>query len=168
MIKRSADISPCGTWRYELRRIWNPPLPPMLVVMLNPSTADGKHDDPTIRTIWKRAAHSGHGELIVGNLGAGRSYNPHVWKRMPDPIGPLNNEVLEALLREARERYATVVVGWGAHGNFMQRDDWFLDTARKVGVTLYCLGHTLHRFPRHPLYVAESKELEVYRKEAVM
>lgn len=166
IIKRTADISKCGTWRYELRRIWNPRLPPMLVIMLNPSTADGKRDDPTIRKIWKRAAASGCGELIVGNLGAGRSYNPQVWKKMPDPIGPRNNDVLEALLREARTRNATTVVGWGAHGDFMQRDEWFLNAAWRANVMLYCFGYTLNRSPRHPLYVAEAKELEIYRKEA--
>ena len=164
LIERTADISECGTWRYELRRRWNLNLPSMLVIMLNPSTADHRRDDQTIRRVWKRASHSGHGELIVGNLGAGRSFNPYTWMRMEDPIGPRNNDVLESLLYEAHRNQSTVVVGWGAHGAFMQRDDWFLAAAKRAKVTLYCYEHTRKRFPRHPLYIADSKQLELYRK----
>jgi hypothetical protein len=57
-IRRSADISACGRYRWWLRRSWDLWTPQgehvqgkgvCCFVMLNPSTADATQDDPTIR-----------------------------------------------------------------------------------------------------------------------
>ena len=44
-----AMISADGQYRYRLWRTWDPSLHKLVWVMLNPSTADGQTDDPTIR-----------------------------------------------------------------------------------------------------------------------
>jgi hypothetical protein len=85
-IQASAIISECGTYRYELRRIWDDSKPPYVSGMLNPSTADDKIDDQTIVRNVRRAQANGCGSLIVWNLGAGRAADPGVWKAMADPI----------------------------------------------------------------------------------
>jgi hypothetical protein len=36
-MRKSAVISPCGRFRYELRREWDERLPPFVAGMLNPS-----------------------------------------------------------------------------------------------------------------------------------
>ncbi len=37
MMDKGAQLSPCRTWRYSLWRIWNPSLPVLAFVGLNPS-----------------------------------------------------------------------------------------------------------------------------------
>lgn len=63
----SARISRCGTYRCELRRWWRAG-PPVAWLMLNPSTADGLHDDPTLRRIIGFTYRWGFGGLVVVNL----------------------------------------------------------------------------------------------------
>lgn len=46
-IQRAAQISECGRYRYQLARWWDETLPRALFVMLNPSSADGVHEDAT-------------------------------------------------------------------------------------------------------------------------
>ncbi|OWK26567.1 hypothetical protein AJ87_05785 [Rhizobium yanglingense] len=50
-IKKTAVISDCGRYRYELTRVWEMGRPLLVTCMLNPSTADADNDDPTIRAL---------------------------------------------------------------------------------------------------------------------
>lgn len=160
MIQQSAVLSACGKYRYVLRVKWNKNYPPMLIVMLNPSTATHNVDDATKIRVWKRAARLGHGEIILANLGAGRCVDPDKWKHMVDPVGPDNYETLRDLLREIERRNGIVVVGWGRHGRFNSLDAAFTRMARARGVRLYCLGVNKDGTPKHPLYVAQATPLE--------
>jgi len=45
----NATISDCRKYRYELSRTWNNKKKTILFIALNPSTADEKNDDQTIR-----------------------------------------------------------------------------------------------------------------------
>ena len=92
-IVQSADFSACGTYRYALRRIWLPAAPQVLFIGLNPSTADEKSDDPTIRRCLGFARSWGYGGLIVANLFAYRATAPSALREARDPIGPLNDLV---------------------------------------------------------------------------
>lgn len=46
-MQRSATISDCGRYRYELTRCWDETKGKALFLGLNPSDADGEKDDPT-------------------------------------------------------------------------------------------------------------------------
>ena len=153
VVRGSALISDCGTYRYELRREWDATLPPYVSGMLNPSKADAIIDDPTLMRNRRRAEALGYGSLIVWNLGAGRSTVPKDWKKMADPIGPENDFHIRRILIECRDRGGVAVVGWGAHGSFMGRDRAAMRIAADVGVRLHCLGKTRDGQPRHPLFV---------------
>jgi hypothetical protein len=59
--------------------------------MLNPSTADGKEDDPTIRRCIGFAKSWGNGSLEVVNLFGFRATDPKELLEVKDPIGPENN-----------------------------------------------------------------------------
>jgi hypothetical protein len=158
-LRKSAIISSCGGYRYELRRIWNEALPPYVSGMLNPSTADAENDDPTIIRNWRRACALGYGSLIVWNLGAGRASTPRKWKEMVDPVGPENDAHIRRILIECRDRQGIAVVGWGAHGSFMGRDETVSWIAGEIGITLSCLGTTKGGQPKHPLYVRRDQSL---------
>jgi len=66
-MKKDALISSCGKYRYHLERHWGD-VKPCLFIMLNPSTADGRKDDSTIKRCVAYAMSWGYGKLYVINL----------------------------------------------------------------------------------------------------
>ncbi|MEU8139034.1 DUF1643 domain-containing protein [Streptodolium elevatio] len=144
-VHRSAVLSQCGTYRYELTRHWAPG-PVVGWVMLNPSTADAAADDPTIRRCTGYAKAWGYGGLVVRNLYALRATDPAELARHTDPIGPYN----DAYLAECAADPLTVVA-WGARGGDRGRD--VLALLERLGVRPYRLGATDDGQPRHPLYL---------------
>src|SRR5258707_10232275 len=67
----------------------------VLFVMLNPSTADGQGDDPTIRKCVGFAQRWGYDRMKVVNLFAYRATDPRMLLSLPerdDPFGVRNQE----------------------------------------------------------------------------
>lgn len=155
MIK-DAYISEDGLYRYSLTRDWHEEFPMMLFVMLNPSVADHKQDDPTIRRCINFAKREFCGMLEVVNLFAFRATNPEDMKAAEDPVGPNN----DAIIREALKEADKVVCAWGAHGSYQGRDAVVLDIIRQSGHVPMALGVTKAGLPRHPLYLKNDAPLE--------
>lgn len=122
--------------------------------MLNPSTADGCTDDPTIRRCVQFSRRWGFGGLAVANLFGLRSPDPIALRAAEDPVGPDNDTVLGALVAEA----ALVVAAWGAHPVAGIR----AAVIRPVLGATHCLGVTRGGHPRHPLYVPAATEPEPF------
>ncbi len=153
-IKRTADFSPCRKWRYTLKRVWNPDLPTVVFVLLNPSTADEANDDPTNRRGINYAIKWGFGGVTFVNLFAFRTPYPKEMKVAVDPIGPDNNEWI---LREAIGR--RVIFAWGTHGTFLDRDKEVIKLFQDdIAVPPYCMGVTKHGHPKHILYLKGDLE----------
>lgn len=142
---KSAVISQCGTYRYELVRRWSD-APLVGWVMLNPSTADAEVDDPTIRRCINFAASWAYGGIVVRNLFALRATDPGELDQHPDPVGPENNEYLAHCRHEVM-----TVIAWGARGG--HRGHTVLDLLTRHGVRPYQLAQTKSAQPRHPLYL---------------
>lgn len=93
----SAEISPCGQYRYKLMRSilqvvgWDKPA---LFIMLNPSTADADIDDPTVRRCIGFAKREMCSSLTVVNLYALRATDPRQLMKHQNPVGPLNDQWL--------------------------------------------------------------------------
>ena len=81
-----ALFSECGAFRMMLWRTWSDG-PQVTFVMLNPSTADATHDDPTIRRCVGFAKREGFGCLVVVNLFNFRATKPKDLFQASDPIG---------------------------------------------------------------------------------
>jgi hypothetical protein len=144
---RGADIE--GPYRYRLWREWGPAsMGSCCFVMLNPSTADAQHDDPTIRRCISFATRWGYGRLDVVNLYALRATKPIELRRHSDPIGPRGDVAIEEAVRGAR----LVVAAWGVHGT-ERRHASVADALRRMG-GVSVLGLTKAGRPKHPLYVA--------------
>ena len=158
---RDAIISACGTYRYTLVRQWDQTKPLLPFLMLNPSTADAKQDDPTIRRCIGFADREGCGGIVVVNLYAFRSTDPKRLVDVVDPVGPFNMTAIHDVAAVASEAGVPIVCAWGAN-----------DFARSGGVTMYyailagaklvCLGKTKSGHPRHPLYVKGTQPMESY------
>lgn len=141
-----ASFSRDGRYRYSLTRRWDDG-PCVAWVMLNPSTADATHDDPTLRRVTAISRRAGFGALEVVNLCALRSADPADLARAEDPIGPRT----DAALRRALARADAVVAAWGVPPRgLVERAE---AVRRMLGGDVRCLGLTGGGHPRHPLYV---------------
>lgn len=143
-MNKSAKISDCRKYRYELRRVWTVSKPLVLFIGLNPSTADAEAEDNTSRVCINYAKRWGYGGLLLGNLFAYRSTDQSALHAVPDPIGPANDEWLKKLQAEA----ALVVCAWSASGGYLGRDSAVLSYLRKP----HCLVKLKSGYPGHPLY----------------
>lgn len=156
----TATFNASRSHRYVLTRIWNPDVAPLVVVGLNPSTADAFQLDPTITRLRKRAQQRGDGGLVMLNLFGLRSTDPRELKRHPDPVGLSNDQ----LILEHTADAALVLAAWGAHEQHLVRrhrgrGDQIAEMLLGAGRQLHCLGTTTAGHPRHPLYVPTAAEL---------
>ena len=108
-MKRNATFDESGKYRYTLERTWDGQRERVLFIMLNPSDADEKKDDATIRKCIGFAKCWGYGGLMAGNLFAWVSTDPKGLIEQLAPVGPEN----DAHLQRLAEEYGTVVVAWG-------------------------------------------------------
>jgi hypothetical protein len=144
-----ATYSGCGLYRYHLWREWNGGDRMILWIMLNPSTADHLgQNDPTIERCERRSAAWGFARMEVVNLFALRSTDPAALRRSSDPVGPGNDEVIEA----AAARADMVLCAWGAQGGLRGRDRAIVPILQDRA--MFCLGRTRSGAPAHPLYLA--------------
>lgn len=147
-LDRGATFSPCGIYRYALWRLWAD-TPPLLFLMLNPSTADETSNDPTVERCERRARALGFGGLRVANLFALRSTDPRALRHHPDPVGPENDRHILAAARKA----AQVVCAWGIHGRLGNRSQAVTRLLLAAGIPLHILSLTRDSEPSHPLYL---------------
>lgn len=156
----SAIISSDGRFRYQLIRRWKSVGDNACFIMLNPSTADGSEDDPTIKACMQFAQRWGMSGLIVVNLFAYRSTSPKPLRNETNFIGSMNDYHMEEATCFAKK----IVCAWGIHPHIIRR-------SRQVGQKLYdwgvtdrcfCLGTTLAGYPRHPLYVSRFTKLQPF------
>lgn len=166
-IKRDANISSCGRYRYLLSRIWresdaSPAMvhyePPrqLVFIMLNPSTADAYEDDPTIRRCIGFGQRDDYDMIHVANLFAGRATKPDDLFSMEDPEGPSNQRVWEKLKASS----ATIICAWGADRRAQAQAEKFIRFMS--GRDLHCLGMTKDGHPRHPLYLKKDTPIEPF------
>jgi len=146
------------TYRYLLTRIWDRGLPPVVWVMLNPSTADAMADDPTIRRCTSFAKREKAGGIVVVNLFALRSTDPRALLHHHDPVGPVNDLFIQHAVQGAHQ----VIAAWGAAGVQHGRGQRVAQMLARRGVEVSCLGTTSTGQPRHPLYLPGGSAIEPY------
>lgn len=155
-VKRSAVISECGAYRYALERRWGTETP-LAVVGLNPSTADGTHDDPTCKKLMRISHRNGYGGLVLVNLLAYRCTDP---KALPSAgaMGPDNDAWIHQCC-DGRD----AVAAWGAvHRRFRERAQTIASLLRGGwALRLFTFGsdRTKCGQPRHPLYLRDDVSL---------
>ena len=154
MVRSSANLSSCRKYRYTLGRTWDEAGSTVMFVGLNPSTADAKIDDPTVRRCIGFAKRWGFGKLILTNLFAFRSTNPALLGEVSDPIGPDNDNWIASSLQFVD----LTVAAWGVHGCLRERDEDVLELLHEP----HCLGTTKSGAPRHPLYMPADAPLQLF------
>ena len=152
-VVKSAIFSDCEKYRYLLSRVWNIQKEGIVFVGLNPSTADERIDDPTIRRCRGFAESWGYGSMIMLNLFAYRSTDPKNLKNCVDPVGCHNSNFIDVYL----EHYKTIAC-YGNGGNYLNRHKEFLKKYRekKYRDNLYAIKILKNGMPSHPLYLKKN------------
>ena len=153
-----AVYSGCGAYRYALTRTWDPKGPRLLWIMLNPSTADERRNDPTIERCERRARQLGFGAFRVVNIFGYRATDPADLRRAALPVGPSNDRIaMRSVTGWAGGAADMVLCGWGSHGTHLGRGAEFAAKLSRAGRTLHHLGLTDGGQPRHPLYISYAQ-----------
>ena len=149
-MEKSAIFSPCRKYRYTLWRHWGGMFVSgyAMFIGLNPSTADEKVDDPTIRRCIRYAKDWGYAGLCMTNLFAFRATLPEVMKAQVDPIGPDNDMYLLDMASDAE----VIIAAWGVNGYYNGRDKEVIGLIKN----LHHLGLSNNGYPRHPLYLKKD------------
>lgn len=156
-----ASIDESGRYRYHLWRHFLPGERTILYVMLNPSTADARLDDQTIRRCRSFAVREEFERLEVVNLFAWRATKPRELLDAADPVGPLN----DATIAGAAARAHMIVLAYGSlRRRWWDRADEVLDLLSPAGTRrpLWTLGSTQDGFPRHPSRLPNDATLELF------
>jgi len=153
----TAVISEDGMYRYRLTRSWGDGRH-ALFVMLNPSTADDRTNDMTIRKCMRIAREQRCDGIVVVNLFAYRATRPGQLLGVADPVGPDNPCHLDfAMNHDPLVGGGPTICAWGG--------------SVPAGLTrpvlaslapLWCLGLTAGGEPRHPSRLARNIELIPY------
>ena len=124
--------------------------------MAQPARPPG--DDPTIRRCIGFAQRHGFGSLEAVNLYAYRATNPADLRRAGYPVGPENDQHIEAAVSGCER----VVLAWGVHAGRLARPGEVLELLRKLGVGPYCLRITSSGHPEHTLRLPKSCALRMF------
>ena len=142
-----AFFSDCARYRYALVEVWNPELPLIMWLLMNPSMAGLRFSDSTVTKTGKISRHHGAGGQVIVNTGAFRATKQQDL-RGQEAIGPENFSTIQKLAPAALK----VVLAYGkppaeleAAGPEISR------MLREQGADLYYLKKRLDGRPMHPL-----------------
>ncbi len=149
-IDTSADLSPCGLYRYTLMRRWKPGGKRVLWILLNPSTATAETDDQTQKKGVGFSDQWGFNAMLFVNLFAYRSTDAKALKTPKvDIVGPENDAWISTMLC----LHDDVILAWGAHYPKLTapRAARVAELLKLHNREAWCLGITKNGQPKHPL-----------------
>lgn len=149
-----ATFTPDRRHRYVLARRWLNDGPTVGWLMLNPSVADGDHDDPTVRKCIGFSRAWGFAGMMIWNLQALVATDPRELRRNPgEAFGPHNQRYLEQAATAP-----LLVCAWGDNADPVHAA-WVGRLLSEWGAVRYHLGRTAKGQPRHPGRIAYATEL---------
>lgn len=122
---------------------------------LNPSTADEKINDRTIRRCIGFAQSWGYGALCMTNIFPFRATDPvdMMSNQEPDAMRIENANWVVKIAKSA----GLIVCAWGKDGSYLNRANKFLKHFREVEkLKLHHLGLNSDGSPKHPLYLSKT------------
>lgn len=149
-------FSPCRRYRYLWELVWDPAAAPCAFIGLNPSTADERGPDPTVRRCLGYARDWGYGRLVMLNAFAYRETDRLAMKRVAAPVADpgdpqANDRTLRRVVSRVLAAGGVVVAAWGIEGGHLGRSARL--RALLDGQPLHVLTLTAGGEPGHPLYL---------------
>ncbi len=148
---REAKFSIDKKERYSLKREWDKSKNKILYIMLNPSFADDKDDDPTIRRLINFTKKFNSGGFLVGNIFTTITPNPKELDKSKG-MSDKNFEELIKLINKVDQ----IVYAWGSSIEEPQ-------LLKKLVLNPKCFGKNLNGTPKHPLYLPSQTKLINFR-----
>jgi len=142
---KGARFSDCGKYRYYLYRIWDEEEPTVMVIGLNPSTANADNDDPTNEALIRMLPEYGYGGFYMLNLFGFISSDPNKLRECPNPVGEQ-----DYFLRITRRFVSDVIFGWGS----FKQADYRAKKIQSAFPDALCFGRSSKGYPIHPLAAA--------------
>lgn len=158
---REAAFSECEKYRYMLHIKWDATKPSKMFIGLNPSTADERQDDPTVRRCKDYCQRWGYGGLLMTNACAFRATDPKVMLAHDEPIGVGNTIAFLRYLHGIHCDDTPPIAAWGKHllkvgsGSalyVMNRHSYLVNHYGKLDRLDFNIDNT----PKHPLYLKKS------------
>jgi len=162
-IKKQAIFSKDKAYRYLLERELDGKKH-ICFIMLNPSIANEKIDDPTIRRVIDFGIKFNAKKIWIVNLFAFVTSDPSYLLNTNDPIGKNNDKYIEKYSRLAD----IIILGWGNKGKFLGRDKEVLKKLKKFKHKVFALKILKNGSPSHPLYLKKTSELIKYFDERIL
>ena len=150
MIRRAEFSIDKKEW-YSLKREWDKSKNKILYIMLNPSLADDKNDDPTIRRLISFTKKYNYGGFLVGNIFTTITPNPKEIDKSKG-ISDKNFEKLLKLINKVDQ----IVYAWGDNIEEPQ-------LLKELVLNPKCFGKNLNGSPKHPLYLPSETKLINFR-----
>jgi hypothetical protein len=130
----------------------------VLFIGLNPSTADERVNDPTLRRIIQFGRRWEYPWVATANAFAYRATKVSDMKAEDDPVGPENDEAILLLATHAHK----IVAAWGKDGRHNGREARLVELIKSAGREMLCLGRNNDGTPVHPLYQPADALLEPF------
>ena len=128
-------------FRYYLKYCWNASMSTIVLIGLNPSTADYYKLDPTLYRVLYYSYKWGFGSFVMLNAYAHVSTDPHMLHHKRS-VGRYN----DATIKEFLSQNIDVVCAWSNCGRRRQNE-----LAQIIGMNeIYCLGVDGRGYPLHP------------------
>ena len=158
---RECLFSADRVYRYKLHIQWGNQ-PSLVVIGLNPSTADETKNDPTVRRCIGYARDMNRGGLLMLNMAAFRSTDPRSLLPLADPIGPENTA--QNLLRWALSASPDIpaIAAWGTNVGRTTALQAQAQAIKDAFPQLNCLRTSAAGYPVHPLYLPKSLRPVLY------
>lgn len=156
-----AVFSPCGRYRYVLRREWDSSKPRFVFCALNPSKAGARDDDQSVRKITGFTHLLGGGAFDLVNMFALISTKPDALLRHADPVGPDNDEWLRETCNQPN---VTRVVAWGKNGEYFPSR--VLRVLELIPAPMFCLSRINSGHPGHPLMLPYSSTIQPWAADS--
>lgn len=155
-MEKSAFIEPDGNYRYWLSRQWNKKKTQLLIIGLNPSTADAEEDDNTISRLISFVRKAGYGGFFICNVFAYRTKDPNKmmewYRELPVDVEMNEHKKNLQIIWNIRRECEHILFCWGAHKMSGEGRDLIAGLI-KAYPTALCFGHTKNGHPKHPLYL---------------
>jgi hypothetical protein len=160
-VESEAQFSPCGLYRYWLYRGWDKSKPQAIVVMMNPSMADARVDDPSVAKVQRMARRWGMGAVMIGNVFAYRSTDQAGLGEVSDPVGADNDRKLMAAAELVKMGLADRIVFAYGRPKLRVLQDRGPHVARMIADLIapkpvYALRVGKGGHPWHPLYLPDA------------